>query len=1007
MTRAALIFLATFGVMAGNAAAANLPADTTAILGGNAALTAPFAAPISDSFSGEQSMSRNGRFIAFASLSDGLANDDNDGVMNIYVKDMGSGAVTLASRRTGPAGAPATQDCFNPAISDDGNRVAFACFGSLDPADGNDKSDVYVRDLRTNETILVSRKSNGGPVGDTDSGNPSLSADGNEVAFAAGSGNLSDAQVPAVYVGDLAAHTTTLVSRPNGVTDLPNGGSRNPSISDDGNKVAFESDASNMVGDDNNGATDVFVRTISTNTTILASRKDAANGQVGNGASTEPALSGDGNVVAFTSESTIFDFDHDNTPDPDVYARFMSTGATNLIDIDQAPGNRANLGADHPAIDTTGRVIAYQSSATNLDPAVTVPTPEIYVALNGVRTQLVSRASGAAGAVADDADVPSVSGDGTQVLFQGRPSLSGDAIPGITSVQVRTLAANSTVAASRPFSQPFGNQGGFSESASPSADGRFVAFVTNSPALGVPATAETEIVVRDTATGATVLASRADGPNGAPLTGDLLDPSVSADGRRVAFELRPPGGAPEQVWLRDLTTGRTLLVSRADGRDGAAANGFAVAPQIGADGNRVMFISGASNLGDGDTDTRRDVHVRDLAAGRTILVDRANGVDGAKSNNDVELASFSADGSHVAFATAATNLGDGDTDGIEDVHVRDLAKGTTKLASVSSNNEKGNQNSTDPAISGDGSRVSFGSAASNLSSQPLPGEEVWVHDFSSGKTILASRADGANGAPGVGDSFNTFMSANGQVVAFESEATNFFSGTRGDFETYRRDLSANTTRLVSRGAGANGAAVPGFGGTPEGITADGACVTFSATGLLLGPAPGAADNVQSYMRTFKANCGRPGTSGLGSGLDKTSPVLRSVSLSRTRFRVAKGRSAIASAVRRGTLLRLMTSEAGRLTVRIDRARAGRKVRKGRATVCRVTHKHLKHGRCTAYTKAATITGAVKAGNVTVKLTGRIGRRRMAAASYRLTVTLRDASGNVSKPASLRFTIIPG
>jgi hypothetical protein len=174
MTRAALIFLATFGVMAGNAAAANLPADTTAILGGNAALTAPFAAPISDSFSGEQSMSRNGRFIAFASLSDGLANDDNDGVMNIYVKDMGSGAVTLASRRTGPAGAPATQDCFNPAISDDGNRVGFACFGSLDPADGNDKSDVYVRDLRTNETILVSRKSNGGPVGDTDSGNPSL-----------------------------------------------------------------------------------------------------------------------------------------------------------------------------------------------------------------------------------------------------------------------------------------------------------------------------------------------------------------------------------------------------------------------------------------------------------------------------------------------------------------------------------------------------------------------------------------------------------------------------------------------------------------------------------------------------------------------------------------------------------------------------------------------------------------------------------------------------------------
>jgi Tol biopolymer transport system component len=496
-------------------------------------------------------------------------------------------------------------------------------------------------------------------------------------------------------------------------------------------------------------------------------------------------------------------------------------------------------------------------------------------------------------------------------------------------------------------------------------------------------------VVRDTATGATVLASRADGPNGAPLTGEMLSPSVSADGRRVAFELRPPGDGPEQVWVRDLAAGRTELASRADGATGAPANGYAVAPQISADGKRVMFISNASNLGDGDTDTRRDVHVRDLSTGRTMLVNRATGADGAKSNNDVELAALSSDGSHVAFATAATNLGDGDTDGFEDVHVRDLAKGTTKLASVSSTGVKGDQNSTDPGISADGSRVSFGSTATTFSTQPMGGEQVWVHDFTTGKTILASRADGANGAPGIGDSFNTFLSANGQVVAFESEATNFFSGPRGDFEAYRRDLTANTTRLVSRGTGANGAAVPGFGGVPEGITADGACVTFEATGPLLGPAPGAADNVQVYMRTFKANCGRPGASGLGT-LDKTAPVLRSASLSRTRFRVAKGRTVISSSVGRGTVLRLTSSEAGRLTIRIDRARAGRKVRRG-----------------TAYKKTATLTRTIKAGRVNVKLTGRIGRRKMAAAPYRLTLTLRDSAGNVSKPLRLRFTIIPG
>jgi Tol biopolymer transport system component len=465
MSRAFMITLATFGVMTGNAAAANLPADTTAILSGNSTLTAPLAAPISDSFAAEQSMSKTGRFIAFASLSDGLSNEDDDGVQNIYVKDMSSGAVTLVSRRSGPAGAPATQDCFNPAISDDGNRVGFACFGSLDSADNNDKSDVYVRDLRTNETILVSRKSNRGDVGSSDSSSPSLSADGNEVAFASGAGNLGEDQVPAVYVANLSAHTTTLASRPDGNTDLPNGGSRSPSISDDGNKVAFESDASNLVGDDDNGVTDVFVRTLSTNSTLLASRKDALNGQVGNGASTEPALSGNGDAVAFTSRSTIFDFDHDPRDNPDVYVRFMTTRATNLVDIDQAPGITANLGADMPAIDTSGTVIAYRSSATTLDPAVaSTPIPEIYVALNGQRTQLVSRADGPAGAVSNSAETPSVSGDGTQVLFATQGSLTADALPALSSLDIRTLATSKTVTASRPANPPFDNQGGFGES---------------------------------------------------------------------------------------------------------------------------------------------------------------------------------------------------------------------------------------------------------------------------------------------------------------------------------------------------------------------------------------------------------------------------------------------------------------------------------------------------------------------------------------------------------------
>jgi len=106
-------------------------------------------------------------------------------------------------------------------------------------------------------------------------------------------------------------------------------------------------------------------------------------------------------------------------------------------------------------------------------------------------------------------------------------------------------------------------------------------------------------------------------------------------------------------------------------------------------------------------------------------------------------------------------------------------------------------------------------------------------------------------------------------------------------------------------------------------------------------------------------------------------------------------------------LPISSSEAGGLTIRIDRARAGRKVRKGHKIVCKVTRGHVKRGRCTAYTKTATLTRTIEAGRVSVNLTGRIGRRKMAAAPYRLTLTLRDDAGNVSKPSRLRFTIIPG
>ncbi|MGZ4200525.1 MAG: hypothetical protein ACXVRH_00535, partial [Thermoleophilaceae bacterium] len=179
MKRIALILAAAVALIGASAArAAALPVDTTAILSGAPSLGAPLPAPVARSLSDPQSVDQTGRFVAFASTSDGLSSEDNDAVSNIYVKDTVAGTVTLVSRRTGAAGAPADQSCTDPVISDNGKRVAFTCEGPLDGADTNGKTDVYLRDLTTNQTILVSRVTDAGAVGDGDSESPALSQDG-------------------------------------------------------------------------------------------------------------------------------------------------------------------------------------------------------------------------------------------------------------------------------------------------------------------------------------------------------------------------------------------------------------------------------------------------------------------------------------------------------------------------------------------------------------------------------------------------------------------------------------------------------------------------------------------------------------------------------------------------------------------------------------------------------------------------------------------------------------
>src|SRR5204863_3935494 len=150
--------------------------------------------------------------------------------------------------------------------------------------------------------------------------------------------------------------------------------------------------------------------------------------------------------------------------------------------------------------------------------------------------------------------------DGAKVAMTVYPPITSDVAPGHSSVVLRDLSASppSTRTVSRPpGGEPFVNVGGDAADVAISPDGRYAAFVTEALGLGAPPLGEFAVVVRDLATGATTLASREDGPDGAPLEGVASAVQVSRGGRRVAFVMSDPSLFTRHLYVRDLAAGRT------------------------------------------------------------------------------------------------------------------------------------------------------------------------------------------------------------------------------------------------------------------------------------------------------------------------------------------------------------------------------------------------------------------------------------------------------------------
>ena len=227
---------------------------------------------------------------------------------------------------------------------------------------------------------------------------------------------------------------------------------------------------------------------------------------------------------------------------------------------------------------------------------------------------------------------------------------------------------------------------------------------------------------------------------------------------------------------------------------GVQGNGVSDYPSISDNGRFVAFASLATNLVPGDTNGAWDVFVHDIETGTTTRVSVNSA--GVQGNGRSEAPVLSADGRYVVFGSYANNLVAGDTNGVRDTFVHDRQTGVTTRVSVSSTGAQANGTSAFYAISADGRFVTFQANASNLVAGDTNGKtDVFVHDRQIGVTTRVSVS--STGVQSNSHSQYPDISADGHYVVFESDANNLVVGDSDWIDVFLHDRWTGTTVLAS------------------------------------------------------------------------------------------------------------------------------------------------------------------------------------------------------------------
>ncbi|KAM3091542.1 DUF4347 domain-containing protein, partial [Phormidesmis sp. 146-35] len=740
---------------------------------------------------GSASTSGDGKYVVFSSLANDLTADDRNPGQDVFLLDRSNPLapiVTLISRNTTN---PATSTSFNAVISADGSYVAFVSNSvTLDAevsyTDTRPNNDVFVWERSTGKINLVSRTTDLTPTaGDFDSVTPVISDNGDYIAFVSRANNLS-----------------TIPSRNNGRT-LP----------------------------------DVFLydRTAQTVSLVSSNIDNTAGGRLG---SLTPAISGDGNYVAFASNA----IDLEPTASQGTFVWNRATDEMTVV--------AAGTGLTNPVINQTGSRIAFSTTAS-LVAEDTNGVDDVYLWDRTTGIELVSfnatgTTSGNGAGVGSGSSAPVISSDGNFVAFV---SLSSDLVAGVTDdnavtdVFVRDLSnpTRQTFLVSQSQAGAIGN--GSSSNVSISANGKQIAFTSLSSNLVANDTnAKRDGFVQDLSNlsaPTTILVSRdttgaaGNDESATSGTGDSTTPIVSRDGRFVVFSSRASnlinndGNGAEDSFINEVQTGTTTIVSFRNADPALASltgNGDSntALGAVSADGRYVVFVSKAPELVANDNNAAQDVFLRDVQTGTVTLVSRS----GAGSGNGVSgNPVISRDGRYVVFVSSASNLVAGDANGGQDVFLWDRLDGSTRLVS----GVNGGSDDVAPSISSDGRYVVFVSSVSNLVANDANNQaDVFLWDRQDGSIRLISGVDATTSSNGSSD--RATISRDGRYVAFTSNASNLPDNAAGRQNVFVWDRQDGSIKLINR----NGATIgDGTSATPV-ISGNGRFVAFVSTSSNLG-----------------------------------------------------------------------------------------------------------------------------------------------------------------------------